>query len=218
MIVAIDGPAGAGKSTAARAVAEALGFAHMDTGAMYRALALAVLDGAVDIASRTQLDEFVSKMDVSFDDNAVMVDGLDVTPRLRGPDVTQTVAGVAALPEVRAALVPLQRRLGHNRDIVVEGRDIGTVVFPDAEVKVFLTATPAERAKRRTRQLELDDNDDTAALLAQEMAARDQTDATREVSPLQQATGAHRIDSTSLSLEQVVEAIVVLVRRATAGR
>ena len=218
MIVAIDGPAGAGKSTAARAVAEALGFAHMDTGAMYRALALAVLDGAVNVASRTQLDEFVSKMDVSFDDNAVTVDGIDVTPRLRDPDVTQTVARIAAVPKVRAALVPLQRRLGDSRDIVVEGRDIGTVVFPDAEVKVFLTATPAERAKRRTRQLELDDNDDTVAVLAEAMAARDETDATREISPLQQATGAHRIDSTNLSLEQVVDAIVALVQQATTGR
>lgn len=217
MIVAIDGPAGAGKSTTARAVAEALGFAHMDTGAMYRALTLAALDTALDLADRARLDEFVARMDVSLDDNTLTVDGTDVTSRLREPEITDAVARAAARPDVRAALVPLQRRLAERRDIVVEGRDIGTVVFPEAEVKVYLTATPAERARRRTRQLGLECDDDTVAV-EQDMAARDETDATREVSPLQQAPGAHRIDSTTMSLDQVVDAVVALVHQAGGDR
>lgn len=218
MIVAIDGPAGAGKSTTARAVAEALGFAHMDTGAMYRALTLAALDTSLDLTDRARLDEFVARMDVSLDDNTVTVDGTDVTSRLRQPEVTDAVARAAARPDVRAALVVLQRRLAERRDIVVEGRDIGTVVFPDAEVKVYLTAAPVERARRRTRQLGLECNDDTVAGHEQDMAARDETDATREVAPLQQAPGAHRIDSTSMSLDQVVDAVVALVHQAGGDR
>ena len=210
MIVAIDGPAGAGKSSAARAVAEALGFAHMDTGAMYRALTLAALDG-LDIDDREALDRFVASMDVSLEDNAVTIDGIDVTSRLRSPEVTEAVARVAAEPHVRAALVPLQQRLAEQRDIVVEGRDIGTVVFPGAEVKVYLTASPTERARRRTRQLGLAEDTDTIEEMAAEISSRDTTDATRDVSPLQQAEGSHRIDSSDMTLDEVVAAIVALV-------
>lgn len=218
MIVAIDGPAGAGKSTAARAVAQILGFAHMDTGAMYRALTLAALEGVVDLADRAGLDEFVARMDVVGEDNRLTVDGSDVTSRLRDPEVTTAVARVAAMPEVRASLVGLQRRLAQHKDIVVEGRDIGSIVFPDAEVKIYLTASPGERARRRTRQLGLEEDDNTVAGLEQDMAARDGTDATREVSPLHQVPGAHRIDSTTMGLDQVVGAVVALVRQAGGDR
>lgn len=211
MIVAIDGPAGAGKSSAARAVAEALGFAHMDTGAMYRALTLAALEHGLDIDDREELDRFVASMDVSLEDNAVTIDGIDVTSQLRSPEVTEAVARVAAEPHVRAALVPLQQRLAEQRDIVVEGRDIGTVVFPGAEVKVYLTASPTERARRRTRQLGLAEDTDTIEEMAAEISSRDTTDATRDVSPLQQAEGSHRIDSSDMTLDEVVAAIVALV-------
>lgn len=212
MIVAIDGPAGAGKSSAARAVASALAFAHMDTGAMYRAVTLAVLRDLLDITDRAQLDAFVRSMDVELENDSVTIDGEDVTPELRTPDVTDAVARVAAEPEVRAALVPLQRRLAAHRDIVVEGRDIGTVVFPEADVKVYLTASAAERAVRRTRQLGLDVDPSVVGEQEQDIRSRDEFDATREASPLQQAATAHRIDSTDMSLEQVVDAIVALVR------
>jgi cytidylate kinase len=212
MIVAIDGPAGAGKSSAAKAAAAALAFAHMDTGAMYRAVTLAVLRGTLDITDRTQLDAFVRSMDVALEDNSVTVDGDDVTPELRTAEVTDAVARVAATPEVRAALVPLQRRLAASRDIVVEGRDIGTVVFPEADVKVYLTASPAERAVRRTRQLGLEIDPSVVGEQEQDIRSRDEFDATRETSPLQQAATARRIDSTHMTLDEVVDAIVELVR------
>lgn len=213
MIVAIDGPAGAGKSTASRAVAQALGFAHMDTGAMYRAVTLAALRDGLDIGDRASLDAFVASMDVSLDDNSLTIDGTDVTSRLRSAEVTQAVARVASQPQVRAALVPLQRRLAQRRDIVVEGRDIGTVVFPDAEIKVYLTASPTERALRRTRQLGLDEDTDTIEEMAADIHSRDTTDATREVSPLQQAHGSRLIDSSDMTLDEVVAAIVALVEQ-----
>lgn len=211
MIVAIDGPAGAGKSSAAKALAAALGFAHMDTGAMYRAVTLAVITDALDITDRARVDEFVRSMDVALDDNSVSVAGDDVTPRLRIPEVTDAVARVAAQPEVRAALVPLQRRLAAQRDVVVEGRDIGTVVFPEADVKVYLTASPAERAIRRTRQLGLEADPSVVDEQEHHIRSRDELDASREASPLQQAATAHRIDSTNLTLDEVVAAMVELV-------
>lgn len=215
MIVAIDGPAGAGKSSVARAAADALGFAHMDTGAMYRALTLAALEDGLDISDRSLLDAFVASMDVSLDDNSVTIDGRDVTTRLRTPEVTEAVPRIAAEPRVREALVPLQRRLAERRDIVVEGRDIGTVVFPDAEIKVYLTASPIERARRRTRQLGLAEDVETIEEMASDISARDTTDATREASPLVQAEGSHRIDSSDMTLEEVVAAVVELVEQGS---
>lgn len=213
MIVAIDGPAGAGKSSVARAAAAALGFAHMDTGAMYRALTLAALDEGLDVTDRDLLDAFVASMDVSLDDNSVTIGGRDVTAMLRTPEVTDAVPRIAAEPQVRAALVPLQRRLAERRDIVVEGRDIGTVVFPDAEIKIYLTASPIERARRRTRQMGLAEDDGTIEEMAADIGARDTTDATRDVSPLLQAEGSRRIDSSDMTLEEVVAAVVELVER-----
>jgi cytidylate kinase len=213
VIVAIDGPAGAGKSSVARAAAAALGFAHMDTGAMYRALTLAALDEGLDVTDRDLLDAFVASMDVSLDDNSVTIGGRDVTAMLRMAEVTDAVPRIAAEPQVRAALVPLQRRLAERRDIVVEGRDIGTVVFPDAEIKIYLTASPIERARRRTRQMGLAEDDGTIEEMAADIGARDTTDATRDVSPLLQAEGSRRIDSSDMTLEEVVAAVVELVER-----
>lgn len=213
MIVAIDGPAGAGKSSVARAAAAALGFAHMDTGAMYRALTLAALDEGLDVTDRDLLDAFVASMDVSLDDNSVTIGGRDVTAMLRTAEVTDAVPRIAAEPQVRAALVPLQRRLAERRDIVVEGRDIGTVVFPDAEIKIYLTASPIERARRRTRQMGLAEDDGTIEEMAADIGARDTTDTTRDVSPLLQAEGSRRIDSSDMTLEEVVAAVVELVER-----
>jgi len=210
MIVAIDGPAGAGKSTVARAVAERLGFAHMDTGAMYRAVTIAVLAGDADPADPTTLGTVIAGIEMALDDPRVYLGGDDVTDRLRSPEVTDAVSSVAAEPAVRAALVPLQKQLADDHDVVVEGRDIGTVVFPTAEVKIYLTASPEQRARRRRLQLGLS-TDDVA--VAEEMRVRDAADASRSLSPLLQAEGAHRIDSTEMSFDEVTAAIVALVEQ-----
>jgi CMP/dCMP kinase len=216
VIVAIDGPAGAGKSTVARAVAEALGFAHMDTGAMYRALTVAALDGA-DLDDPAQLEEVVGGLDMSLEDSSVTLNGVDVTGRLRETNVTDLVSAIAARPHVRVALVPFQKRLADDHDVVVEGRDIGTVVFPHAEVKVYLTASPEERALRRARQVGTIEETSVTELEAV-MRSRDSADATRETSPLQEAAGATRIDSTGVPFAEVVERVVELVRAAADGR
>jgi cytidylate kinase len=193
MLIAIDGPAGAGKSTVARAVARALGFAFLDSGAMYRAAALAALRGGDPTGVRVELGE------------RVLLDGEDVTEAIRTPEVTEMASKVSADPAVRDALVALQRELIAAGDHVAEGRDIGTVVWPGAELKVFLTATPEERARRRADQL----GADAASILA-EQSIRDERDRTRQHSPLQPAPDAVELDTTDLALDEVVARIVAL--------
>jgi cytidylate kinase len=200
MIVAVDGPAGAGKSTVARGVARALGFTYLDSGAMYRCVALATLErgdepAAVARAIEIELDE------------RVLLDGRDVTDEIRTPEVSEAASRVAADPGVREAMVAKQRELMASGDWVAEGRDIGTVVAPDAEVKVFLTASREERARRRAAEL----GADTGTVLA-EQALRDERDRTREHSPLEPAPGAIELDTTGLSVDEVVERIAGLVR------
>ena len=205
MVVAIDGPAGAGKSSVARAVASELGFTYLDSGAMYRAVALAALERGMDPA------EVAPQVRISLGDR-VLLDGNDVTETIRQPSISEAASRAAADPAVRAAMVAEQRRLLSCGEWVAEGRDIGTVVAPDAEVKVFLTADPAERARRRAAELRLDQ-----ATVMAEQAIRDERDQTREHSPLRPARGAVEIDSTNLTLAEVVERIAALVRGAGAG-
>ncbi|HEY1539815.1 MAG TPA: (d)CMP kinase [Solirubrobacteraceae bacterium] len=196
MLIAIDGPAGAGKSTVARAVAEALGFTYLDTGAMYRCIALAELRGSADpLDSAIGLGERVT------------LDGDDVSTAIRTPEVSARASEVAARPEVRAALVKLQRALVASGDYVAEGRDVGTVVAPDAELKVFLTASSQERARRRAEQT----GADVAVVLA-EQAVRDERDETREHSPLTRAADAIEVDTTGFDISEVVARIVALAR------
>ena len=196
MLIAIDGPAGAGKSTVARAVADALGFTYLDSGAMYRCVALAELRGADDpLACEIALD------------GRVTLDGEDVSEAIRTPQVSARASEVAARPEVRHHLVKLQRDMIAHGDYVAEGRDIGTVVAPDAELKVFLTASPQERAQRRAAQT----GADPAQVLA-EQTERDERDSTREHSPLQPAGDALQVDTTGLSVDEVVERIAELVQ------
>jgi len=199
MLIAIDGPAGAGKSTVARAVADALGFTYLDTGAMYRCVALADLRGAQDA-----LDPAIGLGE------RITLDGEDVTDAIRAPEVSERASELAARPEVRGHLVALQRALIRSGDFVAEGRDIGTVVAPDAELKVFLTASPEERARRRAEQLGLD-----AEAVLREQRERDTRDATREHSPLKPARDALRVDTDGLKIDEVVQRIV---RLATAVR
>jgi CMP/dCMP kinase len=199
-VVAIDGPAGAGKSTTARAVAKALGFTYLDTGAMYRAVAFAARERGVDpavVARELKIEP----------GERIRVDGRDVTDAIRTPEVSEAASRAAADPAVRSAVAAQQRRLLEAGDWVAEGRDIGTVVAPDAEVKVFLTADPAERARRRAAEL----GPDEATVLA-EQTIRDERDQTREHSPLQAAPGAVVIDSTHLTLPEVVDRIAALAK------
>ena len=204
MIVAVDGPAGAGKSTVARAAADALGFTYLDSGAMYRAVALAALERGRPPA------EVAREVAIELGDG-VRLDGRDVTAAIRAPEVSEAASRVAGDPEVRAALVERQRALMANGDWVAEGRDIGTVVAPDAAVKVFLTASPEERARRRAAELGADER----AVLA-DQALRDERDRTRAHSPLRPAPGAVELDTTGLSVDQVVERIAELVSAARA--
>jgi cytidylate kinase len=198
-VVAIDGPAGAGKSTVARAVADALGFTYLDTGAMYRCVALAASERRIPparVATSLAIDP----------GERIMLDGRDVTEEIRTPEVSEAASRAAADPEVRRGIVDQQRRLLSRGDWVAEGRDIGTVVAPDAEVKVFLTADPAERARRRAAELGIDQ----ARVLA-EQTIRDERDRTRQHSPLQPAAGAVVLDTTDMTLPEVVERIAGLV-------
>jgi cytidylate kinase len=199
-VVAIDGPAGAGKSTVARALAGRLGFTYLDSGAMYRAVALAALrhggePGQVAREVEVELSE------------RVLLDGEDVTDAIRAPEVSEAASRVAADPGVREAVVAKQREILAHGDWVAEGRDIGTVVAPGAEIKVFLTADPAERARRRATEL----GADPATVLA-DQTIRDQRDEQRSHSPLRPAPGATILDSTGLGLDEVVERIAGLVR------
>ncbi len=197
MLVAIDGPAGAGKSTVARAVADALGFTYLDTGAMYRAVALASLRG--------HGLPYAAEIGFSGDGN-VMLEGEDVEGLIRTPEVAEEASKVAADPQVRQAMVEVQRRLIGQADWVAEGRDIGTVVAPDAEVKVYLTASPEERARRRADQLGADYD-----TVLQDQTLRDQRDMQRAESPLRPADDAVEVDTTDLTIDQVVERIARLV-------
>jgi len=199
VVIAIDGPAGAGKSSVARAVAHALGFTYLDSGAMYRCVALASLRRPGDPAM------LATEIRIDLGDR-VLLDGEDVTDAIRAPEVSERASQVAAEPGVRRAMVARQRSLLSRGDWVAEGRDIGTVVAPDAELKLFLTAEPAERARRRAAQLGVD-----AATVLAEQTMRDERDRSRAVSPLRPADGAIELDTSGLTLDQVVARIAALV-------
>jgi len=202
MVIAIDGPAGTGKSTVARAVAERLGFTYLDTGAMYRAVAL-----AADRTGRPAA-EVAEHIDIELGER-VLLAGEDVTETIRTPEITAETSKVAAYPSVRQALVRRQQEIVADGDWVAEGRDIGTVVAPDAAVKVFLTASPEERARRRAAQIGAD-----VATVLQEQTIRDERDVTREHSPLVVAPGATLLDTTGLTQDEVIDRVAALVAAA----
>jgi cytidylate kinase len=202
MVVAIDGPAGAGKSTVARALARELGFTYLDSGAMYRAVGLMTLrngGAASEQAQRLELEL----------GNRVIANGEDVTEAIRAPEVSEAASKVATNPKVRAAMVAKQRELMSEGDWVAEGRDIGTVVAPDAELKLFLTASPEERARRRAEELGTD-----VETVLRDQTLRDAQDSEREYSPLELAPGAVELDTSGLGVDEVVERIAGLVADA----
>jgi cytidylate kinase len=207
MVIAIDGPAGAGKSTVARGVARALGFTYLDSGAMYRCVALAALDRHMDLDDGERLGEMAWDLDVGFDGDTVKLDGKAVEGRIRSPEVTIAASKVSVHPQVRQALVKRQRELIAAGNYVAEGRDIGTVVSPDSPLKVFLTASEEERARRRAAE--------TGASVAEVREAiedRDQRDRSREHGALRPAGDSVEVDTTDLSPDEVVERIAALAR------
>jgi len=225
VIVAIDGPAGSGKSTVAKAVAERLGIHHLDTGAMYRSVALKALRAQVDLADDALVGEIArsAKIDLRVLDSAsgtrqsaqppqVLLDGVDVTADIRTPMVDQAVSMVARLPQVREAMVSRQQEIGARISLVAEGRDVGTVVFPDAGVKVFLTASPEVRAARRHRDLAHTGEKIEASAVGEMIDRRDEADRTRAVGPLAAAADAEIIDTSDLTIDQVIDRVVDLVR------
>ncbi|HWB65626.1 MAG TPA: (d)CMP kinase [Mycobacteriales bacterium] len=219
LVVAIDGPSGSGKSTVARTLARRLGLRYLDTGAMYRAVTWLALHAELDLSDPTAVGDLASaaQLTVSIDPARpkVLADGLDVTAEVRSAAVTAAVSQVSAVPAVRAVMVQRQRELIGDGDIVVEGRDIGTTVVPDAPVKVFLTADPSTRAARRTRQELGRQTPNALAGTQAALAVRDAADAGRSASPLAQAPDAVVIDSSALDVTAVVDQIERLVRAVT---
>ncbi|WP_254716227.1 (d)CMP kinase [Actinomadura sp. WMMB 499] len=215
LVIAMDGPSGSGKSSASKGVARALGLRYLDTGAMYRAMTWWMLRAGVPVedASAVAARALEPAIECGTDPDApaIAVDGADVSGPIRTREVTNAVSAVSSVPAVRTRLVDLQREIIGAGGIVVEGRDIGTVVAPDAAVKVFLTASEEVRAARRAKELEADP-DVSVQVTQAEQARRDRIDSTRKASPLTKAAGAHEIDSTELGLDEVIEAVVRLAK------
>jgi cytidylate kinase len=215
-VVAIDGPAGAGKSTAARMLAARLGYELLDTGAIYRVMALLAKRRGVAWEDGPGVAGLAADLDLAFrldgPSNRVFANGVEVTAEIRTPEISDGASRVSALPEVRAALLGVQRRLGARGGVVVEGRDIGTVVFPDAAAKFFLTATTDERARRRVAELAANGRPADLGRTRDELTARDHRDATRAVAPLRKADDAIEIDSSTLSPDEVVDRMAEVVQ------
>jgi len=212
--IAIDGPAGAGKSTLARRVAAKLGFVYVDSGAMYRAVALWALRANVALSDMHRLEQLANAAHIEFapGDNAVLLNNEDVTSAIRTLEVSQAASEVSLVPAVRRALVEKQREIGEKASIVMEGRDIGTVVFPDATVKIFLDAIPEERATRRANEVAL-----PADVVERQIRERDQRDRGRAESPLVQAPDAVYVDTTGLTIEEAEGAILKIIRDRTSN-
>ncbi len=213
VVVAIDGPAGAGKSTIARAIAARLGYVYIDSGAMYRAVALWAQRAAISPDDVHKLDELARHAHIEFSaGDAVSLNGEDVTDAIRERSVSDSASKISALPGVRRALVAAQRRMAADASVVMEGRDIGTVVFPDAAVKIFLDAAPEVRAERRAEELREKGVEVAGAAVAREIAERDQRDRNRAEAPLVQAPDAVYVDTSGLSIKEVEESVLKIIR------
>lgn len=211
LIIAIDGPSGAGKGTVARAVSQTLGYRHIDTGAMYRAVGWKALHDGVALEDEPAVARLAERADLVVEGGVVAIDGHDVTLAIRTPEMDKTAATVARLPRVRAALVARQRAIGAEGGVVMEGRDIGTVVFPEAQLKIYLDASASERARRRATDSAHSLSRAGQAAVAAALEARDRSDTTRTASPLTVASDAQVIDTTDMSIEAVVQAVLDLV-------
>jgi cytidylate kinase len=211
LVIAIDGPSGAGKGTVARAVANDLGFRHVDSGAMYRAVGWKALRDGIGFDDEEAIAELAARSDIELTGDRVAIDGEDITRAIRTPAIDRAAAAVARLPKVRAVLVERQRAIHSDSGIVMEGRDIGTVVFPNADVKIYLDATPEERARRRAADPAHSGGPATVADVVTALVARDEIDRTRQVSPLKVADDAVRIDTTGKPVDVVVREVMATI-------
>lgn len=211
--IAIDGPGGAGKSTISRLTAEKLGIDYIDTGAMYRAAALKLNRKGMDPEDEAGIEAVMKDTDIDFEGGKVMLDGEDVTGLIRTPEISALASRYSAIGCVRAKLVELQRQMGRRKSVVMDGRDIGTNVFPDAEVKIYLTASPEERARRRCKEMEEKGEKTDFERVLEDINARDHQDMNRALNPLRKAEDAVELDTTDMSIEQVVRTIMEEVNR-----
>lgn len=218
-VIAIDGPSGAGKSTLARLLSQRLGYLQIDTGAMYRSAALLISRKGIDLSCLTAVSDFCRTLDIRFQMNGtekrVLANGEDVTDHIRTPEVSLLTSRVSALAPVREALMASQREMGRVGGVVLEGRDIGTVVFPDADVKFFLTATPQERGRRRFEELRAKGEQVSLEETVADVVKRDEQDSKRDLAPLRQAEDAIPVDSTNKSIEEVLDMMEASVASKT---
>jgi len=212
LVIALDGPSGAGKGTVARALADELGFRHVDSGAMYRAIGWKALRDRLPLDDENAISQLAERSHIEIANGRVTVDDFDVTREIRTPEIDRAAASVARLPKVRAVLVQRQRELGVGGGIVMEGRDIGTVVFPHADVKIYLDASPEERARRRAQDPAHSGGPTAVAEVKTMLSQRDESDRTRSVSPLYAAADATVIDTTGRSVSEVVQDVLRVVQ------
>lgn len=218
MIIAIDGPAGAGKSTVAKIAAKKLGFLYIDTGAMYRALTLKAIETKIDIKDTDALTRMAEDASIDLINNSngaleIFLDGRDVTSLIREPKITKLVSDIAKIKEVRVVMLRLQRKLGSQKNCVLDGRDIGTVVFPDAEKKFYIDANPPVRVNRRYKELKEMGQDITLSDVENDLKNRDTIDSTREFAPLKRSDDAVYIDTTDMSIDEAVDKVLSNIRR-----
>ena len=218
LIIAIDGPSGAGKGTISRTLSQTLGYRHIDTGAMYRAVGWKANHDGISLDDEAAVAALATRADLVVEGGVVSIDGHDVTRAIRTPEIDKVASVVARLPKVRAALVARQRETGAAGGVVMEGRDIGTVVFPDADVKIYLDASADERARRRATDPAHTGSQAGQAAVAEAIQARDQSDTTRAASPLTLAPDAIHIDTTGMPIDQVVERVMAVVNERSNDR
>ena len=217
MIIAIDGPAASGKSTTAQGVATRLGITYLDTGAMYRAITLGLMDNGISLRDLSSIEEFLNTVKIEFGDSSsgskIYLNGRDITDKIRSTAVTEKVSAVSAIGVIRESMVQIQRKIGGNTDCVLEGRDIGTVVFPDADFKFFLVADVGVRARRRLKDLDELGEEQTINEMIADIRRRDELDSTRDHSPLVKAEGAIEIDTGKLTIDGQIEKIVNIINQ-----
>ncbi|XTR36415.1 (d)CMP kinase [Paraclostridium tenue] len=212
LVIAVDGPAGAGKSTIAKIVADKLNINYIDTGAMYRAITYKVLQNDIDVNNEDQIIEIAKNSDIDFKDNNIYLDGKILKEEIRTPEVSNNVSNIAQIKEVRYLMVDVQREIGNKSSVILDGRDIGSYVFPKADYKFFLVASPEERGERRYKELIKKGYDTSLEEVIKDVIRRDEIDSNREVAPLVKASDAIEIDTTGKSIDEVVESVISKIR------